>query len=123
MTSKNQESLPPYENLLIEDKDYVHQIIQDILNCRLDSVRRARAVDMEPILKLFLGSSPNKKREQLLEFLKLMPEYKTTDQEVLYRRLKALKDNLRRTEGNSDLYFYALRKYGKTSESESEILE
>ena len=112
-----------YDSLLLQQKENMHAIIQDILNFRVESVKKTSVHDMEPLLNLFLGSSPHKKKEALVEFLRLMPEYRTTDQEVLYRRLKALKDNLRRTEGNSDLYFYALRKYGKTTESESELLE
>ena len=109
-----------YETILLQHKDHVHDIIQDMLNCKLDAIRKTSVHDIEPLINLFLSSTPHKKKEALIEFLRLMSEYRTTDQEVLYRRLKALKDDLRRTEGNSDLYFYALRKYGQASTSENE---
>ena len=112
-----------YNSLLLQQKENMHAVIQDILNYRVECVKKTSVREMEPLLNLFLGSTPHKKKEMLIEFLRLMPEYRSTDQEVLYRRLKALKDDLKRTEGNSDLYFYAMRKYGKTTESESEILE
>ena len=75
---------------------------------------------MSQIINLFRGASPSKKKEEFIEFLRLMPEYKSADPAVLYRRLKALKEHIRKTEGNSDLYFYALRKYrSTTSENET----
>ena len=80
-------------------------------NCKLEAIRRTNTSDMEPILNLFMGSTLKRKRDTLIEFLNIMPEYKTTDQNVLYQRLKALKEHIKRTEGISDLYYYALRKY------------
>ena len=120
MTSENLAFLTPYENLLLTNETHVHQVLQDILNCRLEAIRRTKPEDMEKIINLFKGRTPNQKREELVEFLKLMPEYKTTDQDVLYRRLKALKDQIKAKEGVSDLYFYAMRKYRRTSTSESD---
>ena len=100
-----------YDILLLENEDIVHQAVQDILNCRMDAIRKSKAEDIEQILNLFIGSSPTKKKEQLMEFLKLMPEYRTADSDLLYQRLKALQEKISRTEGYSDLYFHAYRKY------------
>ena len=110
----------PYENFLVQYQDHIHQVLQDIMNCRVDNIRRTPVKDMEAILNLFKGTSLNKKREALVEFLRIMPEYRTTDQELLYQRLKALKEHIKTNEGYSDLYLWALWKYRRTSQSESE---
>ena len=110
-------NLTPYETILLNNGDYIHQVIQDILNCKVEAIRKTSVRNMPGLLNLFIGSTPQAKKDQLLEFLRLLPEYKTTDQEVLYRRLRALQDHLRRTEGNSDLYFYAIRKYKNSNEN------
>ena len=110
-------NLTPYETVLLNNGDYIHQVIQDILNCKVEAIRKTSVRNMPGLLNLFIGSTPQAKKDQLLEFLRLLPEYKTTDQEVLYRRLCALQDHLRRTEGNSDLYFYAIRKYKNSNEN------
>ena len=116
----NNDNLTPYETYMIENGDYVHQAVQDMLTCKLEAIRKTSVRDMTNILDLFIGSSQQVKKDQLVEFLKLMPEYKTTDKEVLYRRLKGLQEYISRTEGNSDLFFYALRKYKKTNENTEE---
>ena len=113
-------ALPPYEKFLLENGDAVHQAFKDSINCKLELIRKAPKEDIGEILNLFLGSTPGEKKKELVEFLKLMPEYRTTDSDLLYQRLKILQDHLRRTEGNSDLYFYALRKYRKTNENNEE---
>ena len=120
MTQENQNLLTPYDNLLIQHGEQVHQVIKDMNNCRLEDIRKACASDIEPLLNLFHGSSPTKKKEELIVFLKLLPEYKSSDPDVLYRRLKALKERIRVTEGSSDLYFYALRKYRSTTSENEE---
>ena len=108
-----------YDILLLENEDIVHQAVQDILNCRMDAIRKSKAEDIEQILNLFIGSSPTKKKEQLMEFLKLMPEYRTADSDLLYQRLKALQEKIIRTEGYSDLYFHAYRKYRNITADEN----
>ena len=108
------QSSSPYDTLLTQCGDNVHDVIQGILNCKLEAIRRTSVHDIEPILNLFLGSTLKKKREALIEFLKLMPEYRTTDEEVLYNRLKTLQEQIKRTTGDTDLYYYALRRYGNT---------
>ena len=108
-----------YDILLLENEDIVHQAVQDILNCRMDAIRKSKAEDIEQILNLFIGSSPTKKKEQLMEFLKLMPEYRTADSDLLYQRLKALQEKISRTEGYSDLFFHAYRKYRNITGNEN----
>ena len=109
-----------YDILLLENEDIVHQAVQDILNCRMDAIRKSKAEDIEQILNLFIGSSPTKKKEQLMEFLKLMPEYRTADSDLLYQRLKALQEKISRTEGYSDLFFHAYRKYRNITGNEND---
>ena len=117
MNNAHQQS---YENFLLENGDLVHQAVQDILNCRIEAIRKSKGEDIEQILNLFIGASLSKKKEQLIEFLKLMPEYKTTDSDLLYQRLKALQEQISRTEGYSDLYFHAYRKYKNITGNEQE---
>ena len=113
------QSSSPYDNLLMQYGDNVHDSIQDILNCKLEAIRKTSVHDIEPILNLFLGSTLKKKREALIDFLKLMPEYRTTDQEVLYNRLKTLQEQIKRTTDDVDLYYYALRRYNNTIANEN----
>ena len=111
----------PYEKLLIDQKDYIHALIQSIVNTRLEDIRRTKVTDMEEILAMFKGSTPNKQREALVEFLKVMPEYKTTDQDTLLLRLKALKAELKRQHEITDLLLWAKLKYQRSqTQSENE---
>ena len=110
----------PYDTFLLQHEEHMHQVLQDILNCSTEAIRRTNVHNMENVLSLFKGSSLYKKKEELVEFLKIMPEYKTNDQNLLYRRLKALKDQIKVTHGTSDLYLYASRKYRNLSASESD---
>ena len=110
----------PYDTFLLEHEEHLHQIYQDIQACKVENIRRTSIHDIENILSLFRGATPTKKREALIDFLRVMPEYKTTDQDVLYRRLKALKDRIKVTHGTSDLYYYAMKKYYPIQSSESE---
>ena len=108
------QSSSPYDTLLMQYGDCVHDNMQSILNCKLEAIRKTSVHDIEPILNMFIGSTLRHKRDMLIEFLKLMPEYRTTDQEVLYNRLKTLQEQIKRTTGDVDLYYYALRRYGNT---------
>ena len=113
-------SLPtPYETFLQEHGEHLHAIVQDMLNCRLDAIRATRVKDIEPILNLFKGPSLAVKKNLFVEFLRIMPEYRTTDQELLYTRLKTLKERIKVKDGTSDLYYWAMRTY-RTSANESD---
>ena len=110
----------PYDTFLLQHEEHMHLVLQDILSCSTEAIRRTNVRNIENLLSLFKGSSPHKKKEELVEFLRLMPEYKTNDQDLLYRRLKALKDQIKVTQGTSDLYLYASRRYRNMSTSESD---
>ena len=118
--SMNLDFLTPYDNFLLQNEDHVHQVIQDILACRIEVVRRTSIHNIDNILNLFKGSSKQRKKEEFAEFLRLMPEYRSTDQDVLYRRLKALQDQIKVTQGTSDLYLYAARKNAAFSTNQNE---
>ena len=115
----NNANQPSYEKLLLENEDLIHQAFQDSLNCKIDAIRKTKVEDIEQILNLFFGPTLAKKREQLIDFLKLMPEYRTTDSDLLYQRLKALQEKISRTEGYSDLFFHAYRKYRNITGNEN----
>ena len=102
-----------YEKLLTQQDETIHAIIQDILACKLDDIKKTKVVDMPEVLASFTGSTQNKKKEELLEFLRLMPEYKTTDKDTMALRLKALKKELYRRGEIEDLLIWAKLKYSK----------
>ena len=106
----------PYDTFLLEHGEHLHNILQDIRACKIETIRKTSVNDMEQILNLFKGSTLVKKREAFMQFLIIMPEYRSTDQEVLYRRLKQLKERIKVTDGTSDLYYWAMRKYKDTSD-------
>ena len=110
----------PYDYILLQYGDHVLQVIQDILSCKVEAIRNTHVHDMEPLLNLFRGTTLSKKRDALMEFLSIMPEYKTTDQELLYERLKRLKEQIKHEGNQSDLLLWALWKYRRTAQSENE---
>ena len=118
--SMNLDFLTPYENFLLQNEDHVHQVIQDIQACKIELLRRTSINALDNILDLFNGTSKQRKKEEFVEFLRLMPEYRSTDLEVLYRRLKALQDQLKVTQGTSDLYLYASRKHAALATNQNE---
>ena len=105
------ETHDPYSQLLVQQDEHIHKIIQGILGCRMDSIRKTKCQDMIHILDMFNGQSPSKQKEALIEFLQIMPEYKTTDQDELYQRLRALRAELKRRGEITDLLIWAKLKY------------
>ena len=110
----------PYDNLLIQHGEHMHMVMQDIKDCKVEAIRMVNVHDLEPLLNLFEGATLSKKRDALMAFLRIMPEYKTNDQEVLLRRLKALKEQLKREGGYTDLYYWAVWRYRRTQTNENE---
>ena len=104
----------PYEKLLIEERDYIHRLVQSIMNTKLEDIRKTKLADMAEILTMFKGSTPNKQKEALIEFLKIMPEYKTTDKDVLLLRLRTLKRELKREHEITDLLTWAKLRYQRS---------
>ena len=107
-----------YDKLLIQQDETIHAIIQDILSCTIEDIKRTKTVDMMEVLENFSGSSPHKKKAELLDFLRIMPEYKTTDKDTMALRLKALKKELHRRGEIEDLLIWAKLKYAKKPDNE-----
>ena len=101
----------PCDNFLVQNASYIHEIVQDMLNCKLETIRRANTQNIQNILSLFRGDSSFRQRDALIEFLRLMPEYRIDDPDRLYLRLKALKDHLTRTGGVTDLLIWAMYQH------------
>ena len=96
-----------YEELLVKRTEVINSIIKDILAFKLGDLKTTKVDSIDRILVLFNGSTPNKKKENLIEFLRLMPSFRTTDPELLERRLKNLKYELTKRDTIKDLLIYA----------------
>ena len=116
VTNKNMLSVPVeaqvqgYERWLLYNEVEINKAVKDILDMRVDAIRRTKVNEMTEILRLFSGTTQNKKREELIEFLKLMPAYRTCDKDLLLRRLQNLKELIKRRDNISDLLVYAKLK-------------
>lgn len=106
----------PYEKLLIENEEDIHAIVQDIVNTKTRDIKATKLVEMAGILKYFSGSTPHKQKEALLEFLNIMPEYKTTNMDLMEKRLTGLKNELKRRGEICDLLIWAKLKYQNQNE-------
>ena len=109
-----------YDILLMKYPDYFHHVVQDITNCKSNDVRKAKCEDISEVIKFFIGSTPHKQKEALVEFLTLMPEYKTTDQDALIERLKLLTEEMKKAGDIMDpLHWamYKIMKYNQTLEN------
>ena len=107
------QAIDTYEDMLVKQDATIHNIIKDILSCKMDDIKKTRVQDMLDVLEQFSGTTLNKKKEELMEFLRIMPEYKTTDKEVMARRLTALKAELKRRGEIQDLLIWAKINYHK----------
>ena len=101
----------PYTQLLVQADEHIHQVVQNILKCSMVDIRRTKVTEIPHILNMFTGPSLSKQKEALIEFLQLMPEYRTTETEDLYNRLLALKAELKRRGEITDLVIWARLKY------------
>ena len=111
--SLQSQHIDTYEDMLVKQDATIHNIIKDILSCKMDDIKKTRVQDMLDVLEQFSGTTLNKKKEELMEFLRIMPEYKTTDKEVMARRLTALKAELKRRGEIQDLLIWAKINYHK----------
>lgn len=107
-----------YEEMLVKHTEVINSIIKDIFAFKLGDLKTTKVDTIDNILKLFNGSTPNKKKENLIEFLRLMPSFRTAQPEILERRLQDLKDELRKREGIKDLLVYAQIMNAKTDDVE-----
>ena len=101
----------PYIQLLLQQDEHIHQVVQGILKCSMVDIRRTKVTEIPHILNMFTGPSLSKQKEALIEFLQLMPEYRTTETDDLYNRLLALKAELKRRGEITDLLIWAKLKY------------
>ena len=60
--------------LLYREKDF-NAMIRDTRSFSAQTVRSSAIKDIEELLKFFTASTPSKKKEELVEFLRLMPGY------------------------------------------------
>ena len=109
-----------YEEMLVKRTEVINSIIKDILTFKLGDLKTTKVDSIDSILVLFNGSTPNKKKENLIEFLRLMPSFRTTNPETLERRLRDLKYELRRRDGIKDLLVYAQIQNAKTDNEEEQ---
>ena len=111
-----------YQRMLTEREDEINHLIKDIMDMKIESIRKTRCSDIAAILNLFSGTTPGKKKDELIEFLRLMPAYRTCDQEVLRNRLEYLKATIKQRDKISDLLVYAKLKHQKEEEQKEEEL-
>ena len=109
-----------YEEMLVKQTEVINSIIKDILAFKLGDLKTTKVDSIDRILVLFNGSTPNKKKENLIEFLRLMPSFRTTHPETLERRLRDLKNELRQRDGIKDLLVYAQLQNAKTDNEEEQ---
>ena len=111
-----------YQRMLTEREDEINHLVKDIMDMKIESIRKTRCSDMAAILNLFSGTTPGKKKDELIEFLRLMPAYRTCDKEVLRNRLEYLKATIKQRDKISDLLVYAKLKHQKEEEQKEEEL-
>ena len=92
--------------LRYREKDF-NAMIQDMTAFSAQTVRNASVKDIEELLKYFTAPTMSKKKEELIEFLRIMPGYKTSDKYLLQRRLGQLVYHQTRTGGIRDPLLYA----------------
>ena len=110
-----------YEQWLRSNEEEVNRVVKDIMGMKLEAIRKTKGNEICDLLQLFSGTTVNKKKEELVEFLKLMPAYRTCDKDLLLRRLQDLKELIRRRDHISDLLVYAKLKHAQSeAEQESE---
>ena len=113
-----EEVIKQYDRMLAQNTEAVNEIVKDIIAFKLGDVKGTKVSAIEDVLKYFNGTTLNKKKENLIEFLRLMPSFRTTDTSVLERRLSDLKYELRRKNYISDLLVYAQMINTKTDNEE-----
>ena len=92
--------------LRYREKDF-NAMINDMTTFSAQTVRSANVKDIEDLLKYFSASTWSKKKEELIEFLRIMPGYKTSDKYLLERRIGQLVYHQIRTGGIRDPLLYA----------------
>ena len=104
--------------LRYREKEF-NAMIEDMRTFSAQTVRSASIKDIEDLLKLFTAPTMSKKKEELIEFLRLMPGYMTHDKYLLQERIAKLIWHQNRTRGIRDPLLYA--KLQNQPEQEEEI--
>ena len=106
--------------LRYREKDF-NTMINDMTTFSAQTVRSANVKDIEDLLKYFSASTWSKKKEELIEFLRIMPGYKTSDKYLLERRIGQLVYHQIRTGGIRDPLLYAKLQNQPEGQDEEEI--
>ena len=106
--------------LRYREKDF-NTMINDMTTFSAQTVRSANVKDIEDLLKYFSASTWSKKKEELIEFLRIMPGYKTSDKYLLERRIGQLVYHQVRTGGIRDPLLYAKLQNQPEGQDEEEI--
>ena len=106
--------------LRYREKDF-NAMIQDMTTFSAQTVRNANVKDIEELLKYFTAPTMSKKKEELIEFLRIMPGYKTSDKYLLERRIGQLVYHQARTGGIRDPLLYAKLQNQPEGQDEEEI--
>ena len=104
--------------LRYREKEF-NAMIEDMRTFSAQTVRSASIKDIEDLLKLFTAPTMSKKKEELIEFLRLMPGYRTHDKYLLQERIAKLIWHQNRTGGIRDPLLYA--KLQNQPEQDEEI--
>ena len=104
--------------LRYREKEF-NAMIEDMRTFSAQTVRNASIKDIEDLLKLFTAPTMSKKKEELIEFLRLMPGYRTHDKYLLQERITKLIWHQNRTGGIRDPLLYA--KLQNQPEQDEEI--
>ena len=80
-----------YEDLLQKQPLLVHNVVEDILATRMDSIRATPVAQIPAILQYFEGNTMRQKRDSLIRFLQTCPAYKTTDTKLIQQRFDRLR--------------------------------
>ena len=115
-----------FEELLMKNPEVVQNAFEDINNTKLEQVKATSVKDIEDILQHFNGTSLTRKKQTLVNFLKSFPIYKTSDVNLLRKRLKRLertaRERAQRGEENTE-FWYRLRASGFIFEQLPNLLE
>ena len=80
-----------FEDLLERQPVLIHNVVNDILGLKMESIRSTSPANMTALLQYFEGKSPCQKKQTLIRFLQTCPEYRTTDAKLLQKRLERLR--------------------------------
>ena len=87
----NEKYTNEFEALLKQNPVLIHNVVNDMLGTKMESIRSTSPANMTTLLKYFVGRTPCQKKQTLIRFLQTCPEYRTTDEKLLQKRLERLR--------------------------------